>query len=259
MKRTTDILQAQLELRRAWVGDTAGTGAGLRSFNDADLVFVGFLAHVFGASFLVVTTEQVYGALLDAYSRLRPQERVTIERWSDGNRPASTSLVLTHFEDAAIHSVEERATDTDCLVVTYGWGSPWEPAKLRSAEWNHDTLFVPTFGVSPALWRSSIQLMVSRPRLAEAEEILTMIGSILNDQDFDTLLLLEKLQTLELKLREKRPTPQPGPAVLQKKDGDAASVERELLDLRRTLVLQQMALATAYAQLSRLQENGPRS
>ena len=101
--------------------------------------------------------------------------------------------------------------------------------------------------------------MVSRPRLAEAEEILTMIGSILNDQDFDTLLLLEKLQTLELKLREKRPTPQPGPAVLQKKDGDAASVERELLDLRRTLVLQQMALATAYAQLSRLQENGPRS
>jgi hypothetical protein len=259
MKRTTDILQAQLELRRAWVGDTAGNGTGLRSFNDADLVFVGFLAHVFGASVLVVTTEQVYGALLDAYSRLRPQERVTIERWSDGNRPASTSLVLTHFEDAAIHAVEERATDTDCLVVTYGWGSPWEPAKLRSAEWNHDTLFVPTFGLSPALWRSSIQLMVSRPRLAEAEEILTMIGSILNDQDFDTLLLLEKLQTLELKLREKRPTPQPEPPVLQTKDGDAASVERELLDLRRTLVLQQTALATAYAQLSRLQENGPRS
>jgi hypothetical protein len=258
MKRTTDILQAQLELRRAWMGDMAGPRLGLRSFNDADLVFVGFLAHVFGASSLVVTTEQVYAALLDAYSRLAPQERVTIERWSDGNRPASTSLVITHFEDAGIHSVEERATDTDCLVVTYGWGSPWEPAKLR-AEWNRDTLFVPTFGVSPALWRSSIQLMVSRPRLAEAEEILTTIGSILNDQDFDTLLLLEKLQTLELKLREQRSTPQPGPPVPQKKDGTAASVERELLDLRRTLVLQQTALATAYVQLSRLRGNGSRS
>jgi len=101
--------------------------------------------------------------------------------------------------------------------------------------------------------------MVSRARLAEAEEILTTIGSILNDQDFDTLLLLEKLQTLEVKLREQRSTPQPGPSVLQKKDGTAASVERELLDLRRTLVLQQTALATAYVQLSRLRGNGSRS
>jgi hypothetical protein len=67
------------------------------------------------------------------------------------------------------------------------------------------------------------------------------------------------LQTLELKLREQRSTPQPEPPVLQKKGSNAASVERELLDLRRTIALQQTALATAYVELSRLEENGSRN
>ena len=246
-----DFWRIFLNHRRMWLQMVSeGTAV---SLNDADLAMILGLCNCANISQIEVTDEKL-GAALKTLIDAEARKDLDIEVVSAGvARGTGDNSMLSLSPLSKLSAV---CADGDCdnarndMILIYGWNQGWLPASLSNDRFSKGRTFLPLCHLSPALWRSDLQLVARTPFLADIRDVLGAVANLFNDVDLDVLMLLERVQELQSTHRGKasrradRPKERPTDI-----DDVVQRLRDELRDAGRTIALQRSVLATAFSAL----------
>jgi len=242
-----EIIQRCLKLKSAWthVIEHYEKVVDDESFNSADIVVLGLVAHFSKSPIVYIQDLQLSDLIMLAVKESGFEDIFDVaNRASIIERTPPKYISLISNENIDEGYIEYAGDIQKQIILVHGWRKPWTPSNFHAANCLDRKVFVQISSVSPASWRTGLNILVDRSRLSDATSIIQEIKTLFNADEFDVYYLLEQIQKLKEELRD-------GKSAIVKtadasEDERVIVLEQELTELRRTSSLQQTALATVY-------------
>ena len=225
------------------------------SFNSADIVVLGLVAHFSKSPTVYIQDLQLADLIKLAIKKSGLEDIFDVANKAsiiERTPPKYISLIPNETIDEGY--IECTGDNQKQIILVHGWRKPWTPSKFRGADRLDGKVFVQISSVSPALWRTGLNILVDRTRLSDATSVTQEIKLLFNADEFDVYCLLEQIQKLKEDLQN-------GSSAITKtvdasEDERVIVLEQELAELRRTSLLQQTALATIYNRVLKQKSKG---
>jgi hypothetical protein len=242
-----EIIQRYMKLKSAWthVIEHYEKVVDDDSFNSADIVVLGLVAHFSKSPIVYIQDLQLSNLIMLAVKESGLEDIFDVANKAsiiERTPPNYISLISKETIDEGY--IEYAGDSQKQIILVHGWRKPWTPSNFHSADCLDGKVFVQISSVSPALWRTGLNILVDRTRLSDATSVTQEIKLLFNADEFDVYCLLEQIQKLKEDLQN-------GSSAITKtvdasEDERVIVLEQELAELRRTSLLQQTALATIY-------------
>jgi hypothetical protein len=252
-----EIIQRYMKLKTAWthVIEHYEKVVDDDSFNSADIVVLGLVAHFSKSPIVYIQDLQLSDLITLAVKESGLEDIFDVaDKASIIERTPPKYISLIPNETIDEGYIECTGDNQKQIILVHGWRKPWTPSKFRAADRLDGKVFVQISSVSPALWRTGLNILVDRSRLSDATSITQEIKTLFNADEFDVYYLLEQIQ----KLKEEQQDGNSATVKTADASGDERVIvlEQELTELRRTSLLQQTALATVYNRILKQEAKG---